>query len=100
MANGPNGGTLHSWTYRRVLRDYLPGQSDTWEEEWEDIRSSSTPEVWDKLMADLDEHGIREPILLGNDGRIRDGSHRLWWAMTHDHDIVPVEVIAPPDSAA
>jgi hypothetical protein len=97
---GPNGGVLRSWAYRRVLRDYLPGLRDTWAAEWEDIRRSTPPDAWDKLIEDLDENGIEKPILLGYDGRVWDGHHRLWWAMTHDHDIIPVEVLPSPESAA
>lgn len=99
MRRGLHGGELRTWSYRRVLRNYLPGESDTWDEEWRDIRNWSTPEEWDRLIQDLDENGIEIPILLGGDGRVWDGHHRLWWAMTHDYELVPVEVITEPDGA-
>ena len=43
------------------------------------------------LTQQIATEGIREPVLLGNDGRIWDGHHRICAAMHLGLDVVPVE---------
>lgn len=59
-----------------ILRDYTPGDGHSWDTEFEHLRAEH-PEHIARLTVDIARDGQREPILLGNDGRIWDGHHRL-----------------------
>lgn len=80
-----------------VLRDYRDGDEIGWAEEFNYLRAS--PEHRDRLgrlPLSVVEHGIREPILLGYDGRVWDGHHRLCVADALGIAEVPVETTYPP----
>jgi len=72
-----------------VLRLYRDGGEHGWEHEfaWLDHHQG---EQTDRLAEDVAVNGIREPILLGNDGRVWDGHHRLAVAVRLGIDSVPV----------
>lgn len=53
----------------------------------------STSERLDELATSIQAEGIREPVLLGNDGRVWDGHHRIVVAMRLGIESVPVEVV-------
>ena len=60
-----------------VLRNYVPGSHDwSWEEEFEDLKTRDF-DYLQELLVDILTHGQREPILLGNDGRVWEGHHRI-----------------------
>ncbi|MBD0734029.1 hypothetical protein [Streptomyces sp. CBMA29] len=100
MASGSHGGELRSWSRRRVLTGYRPGESDSWEEAWEDIRNGWSESDFQALLAELDADGIHQPILLTHDGVVLDGHVALWWAVRKDVEIVPVEILPPPPEPA
>lgn len=81
-------------TDRNVRLDHLigvyrVGSGDwAWFEEYGNlINQPDTRKLLDRIQAE----GIREPILLGTDGRVWDGHHRIVIAMHLGLDSVPVE---------
>ncbi|WP_217182684.1 ParB N-terminal domain-containing protein [Streptomyces sp. AC495_CC817] len=81
-------------TQRTVRFDHLigvfaVGSGDwSWIEEYENlIREPETTGLMESIRAD----GIREPVLLGNDGRVWDGHHRIIVAMHLGLDAIPVK---------
>lgn len=80
-----------------ILRDYRDGDEIGWDAEFNYLRTS--PEHRSRLghlLLSVAEHGIREPILLGSDGRIRDGHHRLCVADALGIADVPVKTMHSP----
>lgn len=60
----------------------------SWRDEYDNLISQDrTRDLIDSIKVD----GIREPILLGTDGRVWDGHHRITVAMHLGLDSVPVE---------
>lgn len=62
----------------------------SWEEEHDDIEER-TPGKLDLLAQDIRWNGIKEPIILGDDGRVWDGHHRILAATIVGLGAVPVE---------
>lgn len=90
------------WPLSRILAEVTVGSGDwTWEEEWENLaeRHAETGYL-DKLEARIREEGIQEPVLIGTDGRLWDGHHRLCIAVRLCLENVPVETVesAPEQS--
>lgn len=59
------------------MASWRPGSYEppwSWNDEIDDLvqRDEIVP-----LLADVKEHGFQEPVLLGNDGRVWDGHHRI-----------------------
>lgn len=59
-----------------VLAQYTPGDPWGWSTEFAGLWADDTEHMLE-LVADINDHGFNEPILLGNDGRVWDGHHRL-----------------------
>lgn len=82
---------------RRVQLDHLlgvysVGSGDwSWQDEYQKLIDRP---VTQRLLAEVREDGIREPVLLGTDGRVWDGHHRITVAMHLGLDSVPVEFAA------
>lgn len=75
-----------------LLANYRPGSQDapwTWDDEYSDLWNRDR-EKMTELAATIAADGIREPILLGTDGRIWDGHHRICIAIHTHHRTVPV----------
>jgi hypothetical protein len=72
-----------------LLRDYRDGDGRGWQTEFDWLESHHGDRL-DKLTTSVQESGIREPILLGDDGRVWDGRHRLAVAQRLGLDYVPV----------
>ena len=97
------------WPLARVLAEVRCGSQDwTWDEEWVDLdaRHAETGYL-DRLEREIKSNGITMPVLIGTDGRLWDGHHRLRIAVRLGIDYVPVEVpsagpVLPPpaDQAA
>lgn len=85
---------------RRVLLDHLlgvyrVGSGDwDWSDEYELLIYRP---VTQQLLDSVREEGIREPILLGNDGRVWDGHHRIAVALHLGLNSVPVQFSGEPD---
>lgn len=96
---------LQVWPLDRILREVAVGSRDwSWEEEWADLdkRHAETGYLV-KLEQQIRENGITMPVLIGSDGRLWDGHHRLRLAVTLGIGYVPVEIVQPtpetgPDS--
>lgn len=67
----------------------------SWHDEYDDLMKRDATEM-EVLIASIRADGIHEPILLGSDGRVWDGHHRICAAMHLGLDTVPVEFCTPP----
>lgn len=72
-----------------LLAVFRVGSGDwSWQEEYDDLYT----QPWQTMLTEqIATEGIREPVLLGSDGRIWDGHHRICAAMRLGLDVVPVE---------
>lgn len=80
-----------------VLDQYQDGDEHGWDVEFALLRSQ-WPDYIASLTASIRFYGIREPILLGYDGRVWDGHHRLCVADALGLTEVPVTFTAPDDT--
>jgi len=90
------------WPLARVLTEVRCGSQDwTWDEEWADLdRRHAETGYLDKLTEDIRTNGITMPVLIGTNGRLWDGHHRLRIAVRLGIGYVPVEVPAVEQPAA
>ena len=72
-----------------VLRDYRDGDEHGWEVEFTYLHREHKDKMRD-LIASVQREGIKKPILLGSDGRVWDGHHRLCAASTLGLASIPV----------
>lgn len=75
-----------------LLRDYRDGDEHGWAAEFDFLASEHAAKL-DLLSTSVQEVGIQVPILLGNDGRVWDGHHRLAVASRLGIATVPVRFI-------
>jgi hypothetical protein len=94
-------GPFQVWPLERILRDVAVGSGDwTWDEEWADLdRRHAETGYLNTLEQQIRDNGITMPVLIGNDGRLWDGHHRLRIAVRLGIGYVPVEV-APTEPTA
>lgn len=88
---------IEVWPLARVLAEVRCGSRDwTWEEEWADLdqRHADTGYLA-TLEQKIRENGITMPVLVGSDGRLWDGHHRLRIAVRLGIGYVPVELTTP-----
>ncbi|MGW5736975.1 MULTISPECIES: hypothetical protein [Streptomyces] len=90
----PAPADLQVWPLARVLAEVRCGSRDwTWEEEWADLdRRHAETGYLAKLEQEISKNGITLPVLIGSDGRLWDGHHRLRIAVRRGIDYVPVEI--------
>ncbi|MBD9721926.1 ParB N-terminal domain-containing protein [Streptomyces caniscabiei] len=88
---------LQVWPLQRVLTEVRCGSEDwPWEEEWADLaRRHAETGYLDRLAEQIRENGITMPVLIGSDGRLWDGHHRLCVAVRLGIGYVPVEIVPP-----
>lgn len=86
----PNKHDLMSLTL--LLVGWDPGDPHTWADEFKWLEKHHNGKL-ELLRLDIIAHGIREPIQLGNDGRVWDGHHRIYIANQLGIKRVPVEHI-------
>lgn len=83
---------------RELLAEYRDGDEHGWETEFRNLMLNP---VHASRLRDIAEsaatEGIREPILLGNDGRVWEGHHRLCVAYVGGIESVPVEYASASD---
>lgn len=79
-----------------VVRD---GDEHGWDVEFNELWQTQTPYM-DMLATSIQETGINTPILIGSDGRVWDGHHRL--AVAHQLGLpeVPIEWIGEGEEAS
>lgn len=74
-----------------IVRKWRPGSGAwSWPQELADILRHASEQLA-SLVLDVAEHGVRDPILLGDDGRVWDGHHRLLVARLLGIGTVPVQ---------
>jgi hypothetical protein len=95
--------TVQVWPLTRILSEVQCGSQDwTWDEEWADLDHYRAKELAD-LETQIKVNGITEPVLIGSDGRLWDGHHRLRLAVRLGIGYVPVRVpavVSQPDEEA
>lgn len=78
----------------QVVRD---GDEHGWSVEFDRLWSEQQGYM-DMLATSIQQDGIRMPILIGSDGRVWDGHHRLAVADRLGLEAVPVEWAGEPDA--
>lgn len=73
-----------------LLTEFRDGDEHGWDVEFEYLRTHHGSKIRD-LIGSVLRTGIRRPILIGDDGRVWDGHHRLYAAHTLGFKQVPVE---------
>jgi len=71
-----------------LLAFFRDGDEHGWDQEFAYLATR-----WDEmgpLVASIRSEGIREPILLGTDGRVWDGHHRIYAAHLLGIEVIPV----------
>ena len=95
--DGAAPGTGRPMKVTDLLATYVPGDSGdqddpdawTWTDEFAQLWGL-TGEYMANLTNDVRRRGIQRPLLLGNDGRLWNGHHRLAVAVALLMDEVPV----------
>jgi len=90
---------IEVWPLARVLTEVQCGSQDwSWEEEWADLdRRHAETGYLTELEQQIRQNGITMPVLIGSDGRLWDGHHRLRIAVRLGIGYVPVELTPPAD---
>lgn len=73
-----------------LIKVFQPGSGD---EEWswsEELKALSRTLWFHELVDDIREKGVKEPVLLGADGRVWDGHHRILAGWYAGKSIIPV----------
>jgi hypothetical protein len=73
-------------SFRDVIRD---GDEHGWAVEYARLWMEQKPYM-DQLRESIEREGIRRPILVGSDGRVWDGHHRVCVAISLDMDQIPI----------
>jgi hypothetical protein len=97
MSDTDYNPAVQVWPLTRILAEVAVGSRDwTWEEEWADLdqRHAETGYLA-TLEQQIREKGITLPVLIGSDGRLWDGHHRLRIAFRIGIEYVPVEIVKP-----
>jgi hypothetical protein len=72
-----------------ILAEYKDGDERGWDKEFDYLEECHAEKIA-ALVESVKQNGILEPILLGNDGRVWDGHHRLTAAWLADVKMIPV----------
>ncbi|MGQ4351961.1 hypothetical protein [Streptomyces drozdowiczii] len=93
----PGPDDVQVWPLARVLKEVRCGSQDwSWAEEWADLDQRHAASGYlDRLEQEIKANGITLPVLIGSDGRLWDGHHRLRIAVRLGIGYVPVEVTPP-----
>lgn len=79
-----------------IVKHWRPGSQGpdwTWHDEFGDIIRDNQTGIVRDLVPDDDFTGFSNPILLGDDGRVWDGHHRICITMDNKVERLPVEYI-------
>lgn len=68
---------------------WVPGSYDDWS--WDDETDDLLDGDMSWLLFDIGREGVKNPILLGSDGRVWDGHHRIVAARLFGLNAVPCE---------
>ena len=76
---------------RKLMEEWDVGSGDwSWLDEITDIIEREGDQSFWRFVETIRAEGVREPVLLGDDGRVWDGHHRIIAALYAEVD-VPVE---------
>lgn len=78
-----------------LMRKWRTGSVEppwTWKDEIEKLWCTE-PDYMAELVQSIMTYGVREPILLGDDGRVWDGHHRVVAAYHIGRERVPLEYV-------
>lgn len=79
---------------KELMERYVPGSYDatgwSWQDEFDNVEVTFGF-YFDDLVTQIQKEGIKNPILLGDDGRVWDGHKRLTAAHLLAFEEVPVE---------
>ena len=78
-----------------IFTDWRDGDEHGWETEFDWLEANHAEQMA-VLVESIREHGIREPVLLGGDGRVWDGHHRICAARSLGLSMIPVEFVGIP----
>lgn len=84
----------------QILTFWKPGSGDenwTWADEYSELIGQTRTAELSALEGAFPRNLRREehPIMLGNDGRVWDGHHRIVIAIFKGHSLLPVHIIQP-----
>ena len=94
--------TLVSTPVSHIVTFWQPGSHDwTWADEYADLIGDP---VTERVRERVNSEGIAfaddyAPVMLGSDGRVWDGHHRIVLAIEQRIPSLMVEVVTPPDEA-
>jgi len=71
-----------------VIEEWADGDEIGWDAEFEWLEKYDAPRLA-SLRRDIAANGIREPVLLGTDGRVWDGHHRIYCAHVLGINMIP-----------
>lgn len=74
-----------------ILAEWQDGNEIGWDAEFEWLETHHADRIT-KLRDDIERNGILEPILLGTDGRVWDGHHRLCVASALGIHMIPTRM--------
>lgn len=78
----PEESSGSSWmATKEVMKRWRPGSYDSpgwnWSKEWRDVQKKTGSGDLRRLIESISAHGVTTPVLLGDDGRVWDGHHRI-----------------------
>lgn len=76
----------------KLIESYRPGSYGddwTWDDEAEDLFDRE-PDGMHLLIEDISKNGVLTPVLLGSDGRVWDGHHRIVAALYLELPSIPI----------
>ena len=91
-AQYPDLSEVEIWTMPRVLAEVEPGDQDwSWRSQFKWLEEANWLKLRE-LLVNITEKGLDKPLLVGPDGRLWDGHHRLWVLYQLNYRYVPVEL--------
>lgn len=72
-----------------LIAEFRDGDEHGWDTEFEYLETHHAEKI-EALVESVKRHGILEPVLLGNDGRVWDGHHRITAAWLAGVTMIPV----------
>ncbi len=81
------------WRIQKVLAEIQPGDQDwSWQSQFRWLEEARQDRLTD-LTTEILTEGLERPLVLGPDGRLWDGHHRLYVLYHQGYRYVPVEIL-------
>lgn len=94
-AQYPEISEVEIWRIEKFLVSVEPGDQDwswSWKSQFAWIRQYHNDRLI-ALLEDIQKNGLKKPLLIGPDGRLWDGHHRILCLYLLMYDYVPVELV-------